>query len=197
MLSMKRSLTWRAAVAILVMVSAVSGCAQPGVAFGDSQGSNTVVDHDQIDRSDVLLGIVGSTNRDEDRAILQALADAKLKAVYVSTAASGGDQGTSARQGVEDLAVRGVNGIMIMALDVDVASESSWNTALGSARNAGVPVILVNPGRTPSDTALYAAKMYTNRRDQHRTAIDAAVLSIINNDGHGRIIDVSNMEAAR
>ena len=190
MLSMKRSLNWCAVAAVVAIMATTSGCEQSGVAFGDSQGSTTVIRHDQIDRSDVLLGIVGSQNLDGDRIVLDSLADAKLEAAYVSTASSGAGQLEAAQQGVEDLVSRGVNGIMVMALSVDTATESSWQKALGSARSAGVPVILVNPKKPPSDDDLYAATLYTDRQGKQQVGLDAATLSIINDDGHPRIIDV-------
>ena len=128
--------------------------------------------------------------RDESAAQL-ADAKAKLDARFASTT-DNADATQAAQQAVRDWASQRVSVILINALDVTDATASSWHDALSEARNAGIPVALLDPSNPPQDTTLYAAvlRMGTKPADSDAdvssstVGLDAALSAIINDNPH-------------
>jgi len=69
--------------------------------------------------------------------------------------------------------------------------ESQWNTALANARNAGIPVVLLNPADVPGDTKLFAATFVVNDRMMDAQPMGEALRSVIFDHPHEREIVVS------
>ena len=178
---------------VLCMVGALAGCTPRGVAVGNSHDSSSNVAHDSVDRQDIVIGVVGALGNPPvaDTAVLNDLAKAKLGARFASTTGNA-DATQAAQQAVRDWASQRVSVILINALDVTDATASSWHDALSEARNAGIPVALLDPSNPPQDTTLYAAvlRMGTDPADSDRNVgpstykLDAALSLIINDNPH-------------
>ena len=86
----------------------------------------------------------------------------------------------------------------------NMSSLRKWESALLDVRRAGIPVLLVNPIKPPSDTTLYAAKAYfptylkdkekiTNtikNRNIKKTSLSKIVRAIIDNIPHEKEVIV-------
>ena len=99
----------------------------------------------------------------------------------------------TAQQGVADFVARAVK---IVVTD---ANRESWNQTLTNAREAGIPVALIDPKHAPEDELLYAVILHlnTNSADSGDTAdtkpmtITDAVLTITRDEPHEREIKVT------
>lgn len=86
----------------------------------------------------------------------------------------------------------------------NMSSLRKWESALLDVRRAGIPVLLVNPIKPPSDTTLYAAKAYfpmylkdkekitktIKNRNIKKTSLSKIVRAIIDNIPHGKEVIV-------
>lgn len=86
----------------------------------------------------------------------------------------------------------------------NMSSLRKWESALLDVRRAGIPVLLVNPIKPPSDTALYAAKAYfptylkdkekitktIKNRNIKKTSLSKIVRAIIDNIPHEKEVIV-------
>lgn len=177
----------RRSVAALCCAAAcvgLAGCTPPGRAVGDTQDRDAPVAFDGLDRGDVVIGYVGSDRTAMDSLMLDAFASAGLKAVYVPCA-SNGDPAAAAQGGVEDMAFRQVSIIMVARLDAG-GDAAGWDDALSEARRAGIPVVLLDPLAVPDDDTLFAATFTVNDRAADATAIDDAVMTVIDDRPHER-----------
>lgn len=182
-----------AAICAVLACAALAGCAPKGAAVGATHDENQNVAHDSIDRQDVTVGVVGALGNPpvSDATVMNDLAKAGLLARFASTT-DNADATQAAQQAVRDWASQRVSVIVINALDVTDATARSWADALGSARDAGVPVALLDPENPPQDTTLYAAvlRMGTDPADSDRNVgpstykLDAALSLIINDNPH-------------
>ena len=86
-----------------------------------------------------------------------------LRPVYLPVAGTVDMQDT-ARQAVEDMAQRMVSIIVISGIDVSGVNHDGWYDTLTTARQAGIPVALLNPIATPTDSTLFAATLTINDR---------------------------------
>lgn len=85
-----------------------------------------------------------------------------------------------------------------------MSSLRKWESALLDVRRAGIPVLLVNPIKPPSDTTLYAAKAYfptylkdkekitktIKNRNIKKTSLSKIVRAIIDNIPHEKEVIV-------
>mgnify|MGYP003159884166 CR=1 FL=1 len=113
-------------------------------------------------------------------------------AVYLPVAGTVDMQDT-ARQAVEDMAQRMVSIIVISGIDVSGVNHDGWYDTLTTARQAGIPVALLNPIATPTDSTLFAATLTINDRMTDATPLADAVAGIANNDPHDRTILVTTI----
>ncbi len=76
----------------------------------------------------------------------------------------------TAQQGVADFVARAVKIVVISGIDVTDANRESWNQTLTNAREAGIPVALIDPKHAPEDELLYAVilRLNTNSADYWR-----------------------------
>lgn len=86
----------------------------------------------------------------------------------------------------------------------NMSSLRKWESALRDVRRAGIPVLLVNPIKPPSDTTLYAAKAYfpmylkdkekitktIKNRNIKKTSLSKIVRAIIDNIPHEKEVIV-------
>ena len=94
---------------------------------------------------------------------------------------------------------RAVKIVIISGIDVTDANRESWNQTLTNAREAGIPVALIDPKHAPEDELLYAAILHLNTSsadsgdtvDTKPMTITDAVLTITRDEPHEREIKVT------
>ena len=170
---------------IALSCTALSGCVPSNAAVGDTQSPHTAVAHSMKDRDSLSIAMIGSDDVTADSMAMDAMESGKLKPVYITVSGTVDAQST-AQQGVRDMAQRKADLIIIAGIDVDEANAENWNDALGAARTAGVPVVLLNPIAVPKDNKLYAVTMTIKDRMTDATPLDDAVVAVANNDPHDR-----------
>ena len=183
-----------AAAVCVVVLAASAACTPQGTAVGDTQGREpSPVAHVGTVRDDALIGLVGSVQATADSVVLDAFADASIETVYRSVK-DGGDAGAAARgqQGVRDMVSRVVSLVIISDLDVSTDAQG-WDDALRDAREAGIPVALLDPVHAPADETLYAATLVLNDRAAEATPIDDAAMTVLNDEPHAREITVTTV----
>ena len=169
----------RAAAGLLAAVFGISmlaGCTPNNAAVGDTQSAGDAVAHSMKDRNSLDVAMIGSQDEQTDRLALDAMEAGGLRPVYLPVAGTVDMQDT-ARQAVE---VSGVN-------------HDGWYDTLTTARQAGIPVALLNPIATPTDSTLFAATLTINDRMTDATPLADAVAGIANNDPHDRTILVTTI----
>ena len=167
----------RAAAGLLAAVFGISmlaGCTPNNAAVGDTQSAGDAVAHSIKDRNSLDVAMIGSQDEQTDRLALDDMQD-------------------TARQAVEDMAQRMVSIIVISGIDVSGVNHDGWYDTLTTARQAGIPVALLNPIATPTDSTLFAATLTINDRMTDATPLADAVAGIANNDPHDRTILVTTI----
>ena len=186
----------RLAAASCVAMAALlplAGCAPPGKAVGDTQEREPKVAYDGMDRPDATFGMIGSANGSAvsfDTVVLDALDASDIHVSYVSLQGVD-DQTAAAQDGVRDMVQRVVDAIIVSDIDVTDRTAGGWNDALGLAREAGVPVVLLNPTSIPDDRLLYAAVFNINDRDAGAVPIDDALMRVADDRPHGKTMQVT------
>lgn len=180
-----------------VMLIVLASCAPGKAAVGHTETAGTAIDHDSVDRSDILIGVVGSADVSSDRQLVDAFASAGLNAFYAAAAdrgntdsaaadsgdAGSGDAGSVGPRSVDDMVGRAVKVIVINRMAMTPSHGDQWLSALRTARNAGVPVVLIDPLQTPQDTRLYAAVL-TVDNDGGTIPLATIVVQVINDRPH-------------
>lgn len=186
----------------------LAGCVPPGKAVGDTQERDPKVAVDGMDRPDASFGMIGSPNNPAaDKLVLDALEASDIHVAYVPVQGVK-DQAAAAQDGVRDMVERVVDAIIISDLDVNGGTESGtsadttessvdiadgWDDALRLAREAGVPVVLLNPTNPPTDDLLWAAAFRINDRAADATPIDDALMLVADDRPHEREITVTTL----
>ena len=137
----------RAAAGLLAAVFGISmlaGCTPNNAAVGDTQSAGDAVAHSMKDRNSLDVAMIGSQDEQTDRLALDAMEAGGLRPVYLPVAGTVDMQDT-ARQAVEDMAQRMVSIIVISGIDVSGVNHDGWYDTLTTARQAGIPVALLNP----------------------------------------------------
>ena len=185
-----KTLRTLSAVALAVLMMAVAGCHPHDVAVGDTHSDqSSAASTSGVQRDDVLVGVVGSTDQAAGRSLTEAYASRGLKAVYVSTQDTEHPDQT-AQQGVRDLVGRAVSVIVVVGLDATTDTQG-WNETLQKARDGGIPVVLVDPINTPSSEQLYAATFIVRGGAVDAAALVEGTMSVVNDGSHGRQIEIS------
>lgn len=180
-------------VLALILVGLLTGCAPSHKAVGDTWQPSTV-DHDGVDRSNVLVSLIGRPSsssgtapKDVDSRILASLKGQRMDGYYWQ-AASARDQ----QAGVEDAVNRGVKLILL-----DAPAEGDWIPSLSQARKAGIPVAVI-PERGATweggpDGIYYAATLSLEAgTDRGKPVLLADALQNIIDDGpHARTLRVT------
>ena len=182
-------------MACMAAVLSLGACAPAGSAVGDTQDALPQVAHDAVHAADATVGFVGSGDAAADRSVIDALCDDRLKVSYAAASDSpdAAAEGAAARRGVADFVARAVRVVVIRGIDVTDANRGSWTETLTDARNAGVPVVLLNPVHAPDDELLYAATLRSaDAADDGGTRMHVtdAVLAVVRDEPHGRTIDI-------
>ena len=167
----------RAAAGLLAAVFGISmlaGCTPNNAAVGDTQSAGDAVAHSMKDRNSLDVAMIGSQDEQTDRLALDAMEAGGLRPVYLPVAGTVDMQDT-ARQAVEDMAQRMVSIIVISGIDVSGVNHDGWYDTLTTARQAGIPVALLNPIATPTDSTLFAATLTINDRMTDATPLADAV----------------------
>lgn len=189
-------------------VLSLTACTPVGHAVGDTQDEATSLTHDSIHISDMSIGLVGSNDSAADKLAIDALADADISVFYASldSTESGQQQDSpsaqdaqtrmseaTAQQAVDDFVTRAVDLVVISGINVTDSNREAWHETLTNAREAGIPVALLNPQSVPKDDLLYAATLTVNDQDANAVAINNAVVSIIRDEPHNKSIVVSTV----
>ena len=177
---------WRRGIGIACAAAAVmslTSCVPQGKAVGDTQES--------VQRQDIVVGVIGSVDTGLDSDVLNAFNKAGLKAPYVSTSMVD-DPDAAAQRGVRSMVTRKATVIMIDGIAVNEKNAEDWDAALQSARKAGVPVILLDPVAPPDDDTLFAATFTLTGKGDGVTALDDAVVTIVDDKPHPRTMNVTD-----
>ena len=123
----------------LILATVLTACTPSSQAVGDTWHPSTV-GHDGVDRSDIMVALVGSPSKptdagtnEEDGRILASLKAQRMDGYY-SQAESLADQ----QAGVEDAVNREVDLILVHA-----PARGDWAPSLAKARKAGIPVAVI------------------------------------------------------
>ncbi|KFI77033.1 sugar ABC transporter periplasmic protein [Bifidobacterium mongoliense DSM 21395] len=186
----------RAALALLlcVVVAMTSACAPDGKAVGRTAETDTAIDHDSVDRSDILIGVVGSDDASSDRRLMGAFDAAGLNAFYASVVGAGNVERAGA-DSVGDMVDRAVKAIVVNRMAVGRTGRGPWVDALQRARRAGIPVVLSDPVTPPHDRLLYAAIWKVDDHASHATPIERSVTEVINDLPHQATVTVTTRTA--
>ena len=90
------------------------------------------------------------------------------------------------------MVTRNASVIMIDGIAVNEKNAEDWDAALQSARKAGVPVILLDPVAPPDDDTLFAVTFTLTGKGDGVTALDDAVVTIVDDKPHPRTMNVTD-----
>ncbi|WP_163199324.1 MULTISPECIES: substrate-binding domain-containing protein [Bifidobacterium] len=185
---MRRAARALAGLTAAAMLLPVAGCMPQDKAVGDTHETSEAIAHDGVDRNDVGVGVVGSArpaNADRDSDMVHALRQEGMQPMY---AAANGDA-DSQQKGVEGFVRRNVK---IIVISVD--DPNGWDDALGKARQAGIPVVLMESSISPDDRTLYAARFHIVEQGTTpkggADGIGDALMDIIDDKPHARDMNV-------
>ena len=178
--------------AVALSMLSLAACTPVGRAVGDTQDTMPEVAHDSTHKSDIEIGVVGSEDSSADTLVMDALADAEMKSYYASLDAVD-DADATAQQAVDDFVARAVDLVMISGINVTGDNREGWDAALDNARQAGIPVVLLNPVNPPDNELYYAASLTVNDRAMDATPIDEALVTIQHDEPHERTIMVTTL----
>ena len=183
---MIRNLKRMTAVALCAtaLVSMTAGCVPQGLAVGDTQATEPAIQHDGVDVSDAIVIYIGSQDTSVDRPIVNALQSSGLDTAYMSME---GLDAQAANRAIIDATNRNLSAVMIGTNNVN-----QWTEGLKTAREAGYPVVLVDPTDTVTlDETLYAAIFHVvDGSDAAATSIFDATIQIIDDHAHDKTMDV-------
>ncbi|MBT1164103.1 hypothetical protein JS534_05725 [Bifidobacterium felsineum] len=174
-------------------VLSLSACTPVNRAVGDTQDTTSEVAHDSVHASDAEVGFVGSEDSAADKLAIDALVDADINVYYAAFNAADDGGASTAQQSVTDFVARSVDFIVISGFNITDTNRDAWVQTLTNAREAGIPVALLNPNNLPDDNVLYAAALTVNDRDANASRISDAVMTIIHDEPHERSIVVSTV----
>lgn len=178
------------------MAGTLSACAPVGNAVGDTQEHAPRVPVDATDRGDLIVGLVGSVEgaaNGTDKTVLDALTRSGIGTSYASVS-SVTSPDAAMQDGVRDYVARMADAILISGITVTTGNAAGWDEALNEARQAGLPVVLIDPIHAPADRTLYAAAFLTDPADtggKQPTPIDDALMDIIDDLPHARRMPVT------
>ena len=179
----------RAAAGLLAAVFGISmlaGCTPNNAAVGDTQSAGDAVAHSMKGPQQSRRGHDRLPRRNRPIAWRWMPWRRAGSGRCICLVAGTVDMQDTARQAVEDMAQRMVSIIVISGIDVSGVNHDGWYDTLTTARQAGIPVALLNPIATPTDSTLFAATFTINDRMTDATPLADAVAGIANNDPHDR-----------
>ncbi|WEV72910.1 hypothetical protein [Bifidobacterium sp. ESL0790] len=170
------------ALAVGIM-PALGGCTPTNSAVGDTRNQSTNVTHDSIDRTDLLMGVVAAGDATLDQQVIESFSSSGVKAVYMPAGQAEAPVQT-AQESFTSLTHRKVSAIIVDGMNADeqaltqpngqggtstdskkaskFAGAFGWSKPLQEAREAGIPVILIDPVRAPKNSKLYAVILNVN-----------------------------------
>ena len=151
----------RAAAGLLAAVFGISmlaGCTPNNAAVGDTQSAGDAVAHSMKDRNSLDVAMIGSQDEQTDRLALDADGGGRAQAGVSAGRRHGRHAGHRPASG-RGYAQRMVSIIVISGIDVSGVNHDGWYDTLTTARQAGIPVALLNPIATPTDSTLFAATL--------------------------------------
>ncbi|WEV69846.1 hypothetical protein OZX73_02985 [Bifidobacterium sp. ESL0775] len=181
----------------LSALPALASCTPNNAAVGDTKSVSGHVGHDSVDKSDMLIGVVAAGDEDLDRTMLDAFKKVGIKAIYASVPEGGTPL---PGQSFKDMARRPVTAFVVDGLDMKSGQTNGWNQALQTARDAGIPVILINAVQGPKDADLYAEllRIVPTGNGKGSTGdgkgpvpFDQAVQAAINDNPHAKTMSVT------
>lgn len=182
-----------AIIAIFAAGCTLAACTPRHDAVGDTQHVEQTPAHDSLQGATISVGFIGSSEDSADELILNTYKRDDIDAIYLPTK-DAADSMATIQTGVQDYVHRKVKAIMIGSIDVNESNVQQWNNTLNIARNAGIPVILLNPVNPPSDTKLYATSFIINDRMMDATPLAQATETIVRDEPHEKEIFISTNE---
>ncbi|PLS27983.1 sugar ABC transporter periplasmic protein [Bifidobacterium anseris] len=184
-------------VCCALAVFALASCAPKNAAVGDTGSSSTDAPaHVDSPGETQTVAIVGSANG-ADGLVEEALDADGYKVVLTPVTDADGTTDTDAATAARIQAVRdavGRNMSLIVIGEADMAHQADqWRDALQSARDAGIPVVLLDPVSTPDDDTLFAASLKVNDRMMDATPVGEAIRQVIEDEPHERDIIVTTL----
>ncbi|MCO6558405.1 MAG: hypothetical protein J6575_03070 [Bifidobacterium sp.] len=175
----------------LSTIPALASCAPKNAAVGDTTSVSRHINHDSVDKSDILIGVVTTGDEDLDRTVLDAFSKAGIKAIYAPM--PDGTTTLDPAQSFKDMTRRPVTAFVVNSLNMKGSQAEGWSAALQTARGAGIPVILVNAGEVPKDANLYAESLRIVPSSDAKGVMpfDQAVQVAINDNPHSKTISVT------
>lgn len=178
-------------VCCALAVFALASCAPKGAAVGDT-GASRPDDPAHVDSpgETQTVAIVGSADG-ADGLVEEAL-DADGYKVVLMTPDASVDAADARLQAVRDAVGRNVSLIVIGEPDMSRQPER-WRDMLRLARDAGIPVVLLDPVSQPDDDELFAASFRVNDRMMDAVPVGEAVRRVIEDEPHGRDVIVTTL----
>ncbi|PAU68867.1 sugar ABC transporter periplasmic protein [Bifidobacterium italicum] len=178
-------------VCCALAVFALASCAPKGAAVGDT-GAARPDDPAHVDSpgETQTVAIVGSADG-ADGLVEEAL-DADGYKVVLMTPGASVDAADARLQAVRDAVGRNVSLIVIGEPDMSRQPER-WRDMLRLARDAGIPVVLLDPVSQPDDDELFAASFRVNDRMMDAVPVGEAVRRVIEDEPHGRDVIVTTL----
>ncbi|WEV73508.1 hypothetical protein OZX74_06120 [Bifidobacterium sp. ESL0798] len=189
---MRRGLSMVLSVCMtLSFMPALASCTPKNAAVGDTTSAARHVNHDSVDKSDILIGVIAAGDEELDRTVLQAFEKTGIKAVYAPI--PDGSTTVDPVQSFKDMTRRPVTAFVIDSLSMQGDQANNWVEALQIARHAGSPVILVNAVNLPKDTNSYAEslRIVPSAQGKGTVPLDQAVQTAINDNPHPKTVSVT------
>ena len=140
--------------------------------------------------NNVLYDYVYWANQCKADTFKSSVPDEAHMALYIKDMVD--DPDAAAQRGVRSMVARKATVIMIDGIAVNEKNAEDWDAALQSARKAGVPVILLDPVAPPDDDTLFAVTFTLTGKGDGVTALDDAVVTIVDDKPHPRTMNVTD-----
>ncbi|MUH58855.1 sugar ABC transporter substrate-binding protein [Bifidobacterium canis] len=197
---MRRFIRACAACLCCVALAATGSCAPHGHAVGDTQSQGTYEqNHNENAGSRLKVAVIGSSSDDAklDKQVMNALSDKRFDASYTSMNQYSSDAERAARlsqRAVEDAVACNVKIIVLSEFTFAGSTEQTWDSVLSKARNAGIPVVLLDPIDEPKNTLLFAATFTVNNKQTDAVEIGKALQTVIFDNPHERAMTVTTLK---
>lgn len=190
-------MVFRRIVSVLLVgctVLTLASCTVASRAIGDGAHRDDIV-HDGIDVSDMHVLLIGSHRAQLDQRVLTQLQQAGVPVSYAATASLKNSMQV-ARQALLKALDTQLRLVLIdeypVGASYNVQEQRAWNEVLFQARDAGMPVVLINPQTVPKDPRLFAAilRVSDDNLGLPTSALLPILRAVIDNTVHPREVQI-------
>lgn len=171
-------------------VFALASCAPRHAAVGDTGAAQDAPAHVDSPGEARTVALIGDTHGAEE--LVESALDADGYAVILMAPGDADDAPAARIQAVRDAVARNVGVIIVSGVDAS-KDEGQWRVALRLARDAGIPVVLLNPVEVPDDEELYAAVFTVNDRMMDAQPVGEALGKVLDDEPHDKDILVTTL----